>query len=407
MVLIIRSMVFMVLLTILFLGATQGQQAESNAYNPWVSNDKPYGQESGNKPCGTVIRDTGTATIAVSHTQGTVQTPGVYQACGYKENEEEGENSKNLIIGGILQNSPDPNKNLVYEKLADDNDALYIPTYYSGNLVDDSLEVERAATYNPEPTYQNGLLNDELNDAHYDTIIAYSGGTASAITAIDKQGVTCKTLILVSPIRGDLLPGDYDKMIQSILNKMSVEKIVVLQSQNDTLPLGLLYQAKFTTDKDTYIDVFDVPLTQIDVEGHKEMLTYAEKFIHNGMYESPQAESNAYNPWISKDKPFGQAIDLSRTGATDYPFLQKASESNGLGGWGGQPIGSPGSNKQPGSGIYPSSSSSNSEMEDALEANSRMLRNARSVNDLSPGLRSALGPDAGRVETTQNPQSSL
>ena len=180
------------------------------------------------------------------------------------------DSSKNLVIGGILQNGPDPDQNKELEIFADHNQALYIPTYYTGDWAIDSTYVEDAINENPQ--YENGLMSDALHEAKYNTIIGYSGGTATAVAALDGQHVTCNTLILISPMKGTLSDSEYQQMIQRISEK--VKNIVVLWSPNDqpTKPMDF-YQAKpslFANMPKT--SVYEVPLTKTGIDGHIEIL---------------------------------------------------------------------------------------------------------------------------------------
>ena len=118
--------------------------------------------------------------------------------------------SPNLLVGGILQASPNPDANdAAYRKFADQNQAIYVPTYYSlsyypspGNIpvlnkvsagentvnaaIDDGVEVDKAAQ--GIATDVNGLTSPALsNGQHYDTVIGYSGGTTSVVTALAEQ----------------------------------------------------------------------------------------------------------------------------------------------------------------------------------------------------------------------------
>jgi hypothetical protein len=105
---------------------------------------------------------------------------------------------KNLLIGGIDQDQKEISDNAAF---ASQIHANYEPTYTEDKTLSNAQEVRDAAL--DKPTKQNGLDLSELKGQSYDTIVAYSGGTASAITALDpksKQGVTCNTLILISPM---------------------------------------------------------------------------------------------------------------------------------------------------------------------------------------------------------------
>jgi len=236
----------------------------------------------------------------------------------------------NLIIGGIRQLSPDPCKNPIYMKFADNNGAIYVPTYYSGPAKDDAdnwaksiadgLDVNDAAK--SKPTDENGLTRHELNYHKYDTIITYSGGTASAVTALDKQGVTCNTLILISPMKGMLSDKEYKQEITRILDNGVVKNIVVLWSPKDTPPGNLLgYQASpLLFGGDSRIAVYKVPLTRTGVDGHIEMRDFAIKTINNGVYDpqgrcaaKPNQLSGEYIRW-----QWLQSLTQEERGYGDY-----------------------------------------------------------------------------------------
>jgi WD40 repeat protein len=118
----------------------------------------------------------------------------------------------NLLLGGINQDMPvcaepcSSAANSNYKEIAADLDAYYFPMYNDADPLDNIGEVQSAAT--GEATDQNGLTNAALHGTEndpkeYDTILAYSGGTATALTALsnyDEFRVTCDTLILVSPM---------------------------------------------------------------------------------------------------------------------------------------------------------------------------------------------------------------
>lgn len=125
----------------------------------------------------------------------------------------------NLLIGGISQKAmcnPD------YQEIAESLDAEYIPTYYGGSIENDIREVRNAAL--GKGSVQNGLLglDDSPNKKlkhHYDTIVAYSGGTATAVTALSdysKYGLTCDTLILISPMAAGVSDGTFAGTIAAV-----------------------------------------------------------------------------------------------------------------------------------------------------------------------------------------------
>ncbi|MDD4652879.1 MAG: hypothetical protein PHQ34_11680, partial [Methanothrix sp.] len=225
-----------------------------------------------------------------------------------------GEGRLNLFIGGIRQDSKDPEENGILKDLADASHAVYIPTYYSGldeqyesslrtsqlgGSISDTAEasigedarrlgdgVEVALAAEGFATYYNGLANNELKEHYYSTIASYSGGTASALIAIDKQGVTCNKLILISPMKALLSSDYYADAIKRILEKGYVKNILVITSPEDK-PTGDLdfYQAKkelFGDDK--RITISDVQLTSNGEQAHKDLLKYYIENIHNGEF---------------------------------------------------------------------------------------------------------------------------
>lgn len=125
---------------------------------------------------------------------------------------------RNLLLGGINEEKPvcdEPCSSYVnanYKEIASDLNAYYFPMYY-GSQGDNIDEVQKAAT--GDATDENGLTNAALhgtenNPKEYDTIIAYSGGTATALTALanyDEYRVKCNTLILVSPMAAAIGEG--------------------------------------------------------------------------------------------------------------------------------------------------------------------------------------------------------
>lgn len=125
---------------------------------------------------------------------------------------------RNLLLGGINQETPvceEPCSSYVnnnYKEIATALDAYYFPMYY-GSQDGNIDEVQKAAT--GEATDDNGLTNAALHGTEndpkeYDTIIAYSGGTATALTALanyDEYRVKCDTLILVSPMAAAIGEG--------------------------------------------------------------------------------------------------------------------------------------------------------------------------------------------------------
>jgi len=243
-----------------------------------------------------------------------------------------GEERPNLLIGGIGESSGSkPDDNSDYKRIADQIDATYVPVYYTGSRVDDVFEVNKAASSNP--TYQNGLKRDELrgvdesNKKGYDTIVAYSGGTATAVEALAHQYVKCRTLILISPMAAEtrknsyLTTGltllttnkdDFYNEIENILKNGAVENIVVIQSENDKLTSGDLYQYRFheSTDK---ITVHNVVLETTGETAHKELFfDYAKDHLgldDNGrIYYEPKGGVNSE---LDSDPPIVQAFKVT------------------------------------------------------------------------------------------------
>jgi len=193
-----------------------------------------------------------------------------------------GEGRPNILIGGIGQNGANSDVNPDYKKFADQINAAYAPTYYTGSRKADISEVIKAAQ--SKPTDQNGLISTILNNVYYDTIVAYSGGTVTAVTALKRQHVTCNTLILISPMNADVSPISiaglfsdifyyinkyiYKYQIKNLLDNNYVKQIIVIQSKDDVLILGDLYQARFKDGEDTRIDVYDIDLETTGERAH-------------------------------------------------------------------------------------------------------------------------------------------
>ena len=241
----IRYLAFMLLLMMLFLGVVYSQKADL------------YGSE---RP-----------PLFINDLGGAVLNPTIDSSAGGSIKSDlpivygEGESRPNLFIGGILQKSPDPTQNdQAYRAFADQNQAIYVPAYYSNNLVTDCQEVDNAAKL--IPTDQNGLLSYALNKMGYDTIIGYSGGTATAVTALYKLGVKCDTLILISPMKGTLSDPDYENEIKAILTSGAVNHIEVIWSPEDipSKPIPAFYEAQISSswDSKNRITVHEEPLTQ-------------------------------------------------------------------------------------------------------------------------------------------------
>lgn len=254
---------------------------------------------------------------------------GIYYGNGYDEN------IGNLFIGGIGQRSQNPDANdQSYKSFSDDNSAIYVPTYYMGvdgqseifNFIQDGLQVDYAAQGIRTPA--NGLSSPALNDKQYDTVIGYSGGTTAVVTAMALQNVSANTLILISPMRGGLdnvgqayleamglgetvvdefdwdfdWQREFEQKILMILNAGT--KIIVIQSEQDKLPLGSDFQYRFSEDLDARISVHDVSLINEGEDAHREIFfDHAMSYIKNGVYAVDVSSMGPEKEW---NKTFGR-----------------------------------------------------------------------------------------------------
>ncbi len=265
-----------------------------------------------------------------------------------------GEGRPNLLIGGIDQ-KPNTLENNGYIEFADKYNAIYVPTYYSGNLLLDCIEVDKARGFNYKENFQNGLARSELKNKHYNIIFAYSGGTRSALTAIEYQGLRTDTLVLISPIRGTREDQNsyYKEEIKRILNK--VKNIVVLQSSNDQILLDSLlgYQARFSEIDDPRIEVHNVPLSKNGRNAHQEIFfTYALKHLSEfdalnaavvgASMGTPQKFKVTLTLYVSEREANGPAIPNAMVSAQDGSgkgFLKATDRSGSVsftgdsGGW--------------------------------------------------------------------------
>jgi hypothetical protein len=285
----------------------------------------------------------------------------------------------NLLIGGIKQDNPndactnpsDPSTcpNAKYQEIAESLKATYIPTYYGerDDGMDDVNEVRKAAL--GIESEQNGLAdqNGKPNAAlkhHYDTIVAYSGGTSTAVTALaDKAnyGLTCDTLILVSPMaaavsdatlkntassviaggmRGGIVDATlsgaissnmadaeanakFEDQIKTILKNNPNLKIIVIQSEQDKPTIfSELYQYTFVegnTFKEykSRIQIISAELTSTNEQAHKDLFfEYATSHLANdgnGITFSPTGQSTKPNPFeqsIANQEPQFPASSL-------------------------------------------------------------------------------------------------
>ena len=177
----------------------------------------------------------------------------------------EGESRTTYLLEGFYKKVQIQPKMIKLIGLCDQNQAIYVPAYYSNNLVSHCQEVDNAAKL--IPTDQNGLLSYALNKMGYDTIIGYSGGTATAVTALYKLGVKCDTLILISPMKGTLSDPDYENEIKAILTSGAVNHIEVIWSLKEDIPskpIPAFYEAQISSswDSKNRITVHEEPLTQ-------------------------------------------------------------------------------------------------------------------------------------------------
>jgi len=262
----------------------------------------------------------------------------------------------NLLLGGINQDKPVCDEpcssaaNYDYKEIAADWDAYYFPMYYS-DVATNIKEVNMAAR--GKATEQNGLkklegLKKKDGTNHYETIVAYSGGTSTAVAALAdnaKYGLTCDTLILVSPMAATTIKDDFEKAIEDILVSGAVKNIVVIQSEDDQLLAGDLYQFRFSNDmfsnkeinsKITIHDVkLDLPITPNGDENaesttpigytgeqaHKDIFfEYAKDHLKLGndgrVYYSPNG--------VDSNSPLVQAPELG----TPQKTQQKPAESS-------------------------------------------------------------------------------
>jgi len=213
---------------------------------------------------------------------------------------------KNLVLGGIQQDDPDvKNGNAKLKEIADANNAIYVPAYFDtpkdirGEILD-GIYVNNAAIGFAD--YKNGLKNEELQDKTYDTIISYSGGTATAVTAILDQGVRCDNLILVSPMDAAVNSAWYKVIIDAILDRGLVKHIQVIYSPQDRptddIYIPPFYEASSFKESDK-ISVKKVDFTkEIEEKGlsgrdiHIRMLYYVSENIHDGVLVDPDVSKS-------------------------------------------------------------------------------------------------------------------
>jgi tetratricopeptide (TPR) repeat protein len=258
----------------------------------------------------------------------------------------------NLLLGGIDQDKPcvepcSSAANYDYKKFAVDLDAYYFPMYYNGQA-NNINEVLNAAT--GVATDQNGLTNAALKNTNYDTIIAYSGGTSTAVTALASQGVKCHTLILISPMRpsagtiasavsagaefagavpkgsaaitDDIAEYVYKQQIKQLFDNGAVQHIVVIQSPNDQLVFGDLYQAKFGEGEISGIDVIDVDLETTGEQAHKDLffvhaINHLKRGSNDRVYYVPDG-TNSNPPIVQAFQVTPLSLDVGESFAIDY-----------------------------------------------------------------------------------------
>jgi len=245
----------------------------------------------------------------------------------------------NLLLGGIDQDEPcvepcSSAANNKYKEIAASLDAYYFPMYNQDR--GSNIEEVRNASLGVA-TEQNGLKNGALNNHHYETIVAYSGGTSTAVTALaDKAnyGLTCDKLVLVSPMaagirldmpetsgaspEGELVidilqiaadienaKSNFKKQVDEIRANNPNIKIIVIQSQDDKPSLlSDTYQYRFD-GKDPGIEVHEVDLTKTGEDAHREIFfNYAASHLANdgnGITFSPTGQSTKPNPFEQKN----------------------------------------------------------------------------------------------------------
>jgi hypothetical protein len=199
----------------------------------------------------------------------------------------------NLFVGGIFQKSS--NGDLAEQKwkdFADQNDATFVPTYYT--KIADIAAVNEAAK--SKKTDVNGLTRDELNDEKYGTIIGYSGGTTTVVTAMAEQNIKADTLILISPMMGVVDNGNskdmFEQKIQTILELNPGIKIIAIQSPDDKSTLGIGQIGQYNFVGSPFAD--KVQIVSKDGLSHAAIFdTYAMQNIKDGMYVDPQSQSVA------------------------------------------------------------------------------------------------------------------
>lgn len=197
------------------------------------------------------------------------------------------------------------------------HDAIFTPTYNS-NIFANIFGVVQATFQ--KGTRENGLLRDEWNKKHYDTVYAYSGSTRTAITALLHQGVTCDSLVLISPIKGPIPDPLYENEIKQLLESGIVKHITIYQSAADRLSGDLLYplmrtelnayQYKFPAVSDDRIEVINVPFKKGGlIKGekvHEELLSIAFDHINGIAIPTEEELEQRISTTISSESIFGE-----------------------------------------------------------------------------------------------------
>lgn len=179
----------------------------------------------------------------------------------------------NLFVNGInLKTGTTGSRK--YSEFSRDQDAQWVPVYYSGSTVTDIANVYHATplhigetSANITPTDLNGLTEPLVTDGVYDTCYAYSGGTRTLITAIRLYNLQCNTVVLISPICGVQVPGTYKQELEDIYINKGVNKIIIYQSEKDHLDGGDLHQVYFDADDQVWLDYMNIDVHEKAIEG--------------------------------------------------------------------------------------------------------------------------------------------
>lgn len=227
----------------------------------------------------------------------------------------------NLFVGGILEKSSNGDSaEQKWKDFAFHNSAVFVPAYYTNSLVDDINAVNAAAKYVSKQSSLNaeinGLARDELGangPRSYGTIIGYSGGTISVITAMAVQDVKAETLILISPMMGNNENSGevFEQKIRDIIKLNPNIQILVFQSEQDVMA----GQYEFLTN-DYLLNMFPnnikvysitLPLEKCVLLCHNYFFdTWAQENIKDGAYVGSVAPKVPI-------KPISQVLGLSAT----------------------------------------------------------------------------------------------